>query len=60
MHYGLAFILSMPFTLKNYKLVTDHCYFPFQSIPGGFNALRRLYTDIQEPMMNAAQEQVDF
>ena len=28
----------------------------FQSIPGGFNALQRMYTDIQEPMMNAAQE----
>ena len=27
-----------------------------QSIPGGFNALQRMYTDIQEPMMNAAQE----
>jgi len=27
-----------------------------QSLPGGFNALQRMYTDIQEPMMNAAQE----
>lgn len=30
----------------------------FQSLPGGFNALQRMYTDIQEPMMDAAQEQV--
>lgn len=28
------------------------------SIPGGYNALRRMYTDIQEPMLSAAQEQV--
>ena len=34
------------------------CFLFLQSIPGGFNALRRLYTDIQEPMLNAAQEQV--
>lgn len=27
-----------------------------QSIPGGFNALQRMYHDIQEPMMSAAQE----
>ena len=27
----------------------------FQSIPGGFNALQRMYRDYQEPMMNAAQ-----
>ena len=24
--------------------------------PGGYNALMRLYRDIQEPMLNAAQE----
>ena len=28
-----------------------------ESIPGGYNALRRMYTDYQEPMLNAAQEQ---
>lgn len=28
-----------------------------ESIPGGYNALRRMYEDIQEPMLNAAQEQ---
>ena len=27
-----------------------------QSIPGGFNALQRMYRDIQEPMMSAAQD----
>ncbi|PFX34789.1 Ubiquilin-1 [Stylophora pistillata] len=29
----------------------------FKSLPGGFNALQRMYTDIQEPMLNATQEQ---
>ena len=28
----------------------------FQSLPGGFGALQRMYHDIQEPMMNAATE----
>lgn len=28
----------------------------FEGIPGGMAALQRLYRDIQEPMMNAAQE----
>lgn len=31
-------------------------FVPVQSLPGGFNALQRMYRDIQEPMMNAAQE----
>ena len=32
----------------------------WQSLPGGFNALQRMYTDIQEPMLNATQEQVKY
>ncbi|KAI8508062.1 Ubiquilin-1 [Branchiostoma belcheri] len=35
----------------------DRALSNLESIPGGYNALRRMYTDIQEPMMNAAQEQ---
>ncbi len=31
-----------------------------QSLPGGFNALARMYTEIQEPMMDAAQESVSW
>jgi len=31
-------------------------YICFQSLPGGFGALQRMYHDIQEPMMNAATE----
>jgi len=36
----------------------DRAMSNLESIPGGFNALRRLYTDVQEPMMNAADEQM--
>merc|ERR1712096_516979 len=35
----------------------DRAMSNLESIPGGFNALRRLYTDVQEPMLNAAEEQ---
>nr|CAB3267468.1 ubiquilin-1 [Phallusia mammillata] len=35
----------------------DRAMSNLESIPGGYNALRRLYTDVQEPMLNAAQEQ---
>ncbi|XP_077989399.1 ubiquilin-1-like [Glandiceps talaboti] len=34
----------------------DRALSNLESIPGGYNALRRMYTDIQEPMLNAAQE----
>lgn len=34
----------------------DRALSNLESMPGGFNALRRLYNDVQEPMMNAAQE----
>lgn len=29
-----------------------------QSMPGGFNALRRLYQEVQEPMYQATESQV--
>ncbi|NXV24702.1 UBQL1 protein, partial [Cepphus grylle] len=35
----------------------DRALSNLESIPGGYNALRRMYMDIQEPMLNAAQEQ---
>ncbi|XP_064608467.1 ubiquilin-1-like isoform X2 [Liolophura sinensis] len=34
----------------------DRAMSNLESIPGGFNALQRMYRDIQEPMLNAAQE----
>ncbi|KAK3735016.1 hypothetical protein QZH41_010667 [Actinostola sp. cb2023] len=36
----------------------DRALSNLESLPGGFNALQRMYTDIQEPMMDAAQEQI--
>ncbi|XP_074650696.1 ubiquilin-4-like [Tubulanus polymorphus] len=36
----------------------DRAMSNLESIPGGFNALQRMYHDIQEPMMNAAQESI--
>ncbi|KAJ1059196.1 hypothetical protein K5549_007997 [Capra hircus] len=36
----------------------DRALSNLESIPGGYNALRRMYTDIQEPMLSAAQEQM--
>lgn len=38
----------------------DRALSNLESIPGGYNALRRMYTDIQEPMFSAAREQVNF
>ncbi|KAI7697567.1 Ubiquilin-1 [Sarcoptes scabiei] len=35
----------------------DRAMSNLESLPGGYNALRRMYTELQEPMMNAAQEQ---
>ncbi|XP_032941871.1 ubiquilin-1 isoform X4 [Catharus ustulatus] len=35
----------------------DRALSNLESIPGGYNALRRMYTDIQEPILNAAEEQ---
>lgn len=38
----------------------DRALSNLESIPGGYNALRRMYTDIQEPMFSAAREQVRY
>ncbi|XP_077864586.1 ubiquilin-1-like [Saccoglossus kowalevskii] len=46
-------ILSNP---QMQQLMEVTMCFIHTSIPGGYNALRRMYTDIQEPMLNAAQE----
>lgn len=35
----------------------DRALSNLESLPGGYNALRRMYTEFQEPMLNAAQEQ---
>ncbi|OQR73721.1 ubiquilin-1-like [Tropilaelaps mercedesae] len=35
----------------------DRALSNLESIPGGYNQLRRMYTDLHEPMLNAASEQ---
>jgi len=45
-----------PSMLQELMRTQDRAMSNLESIPGGFNALQRMYTDIQEPMMNAAQE----
>lgn len=36
----------------------DRALSNLESVPGGYSALRRMYTDIQEPMFSAARDQV--
>lgn len=35
----------------------DRALSNLESLPGGFNALQRIYRDVEEPMMNAARDQ---
>lgn len=46
-----------PAMLQEMMRNQDRALSNLESIPGGYNALRRMYTDVQEPMLNAAQEQ---
>lgn len=46
-----------PAMLQELMRTQDRALSNLESIPGGYNALRRMYTELQEPMMNAAQEQ---
>ncbi|XP_071503593.1 ubiquilin-1-like [Diadema antillarum] len=47
-----------PAMMQEMMRTQDRALSNLESIPGGYNALRRMYTDIQEPMLNAAQEQL--
>jgi len=46
-----------PAALQELMRTQDRALSNLESLPGGFNALRRMYSELQEPMMNAAQEQ---
>lgn len=46
-----------PSMLQELMRTQDRALSNLESIPGGYNALRRMYTELQEPMLNAAQEQ---
>ncbi|KAL3865889.1 hypothetical protein ACJMK2_043237 [Sinanodonta woodiana] len=45
-----------PAMLQELMRSQDRAMSNLESLPGGFNALQRMYRDIQEPMLNAAQE----
>eukprot|EP00914_Ancora_sagittata_P016712 GHVO01033161.1.p1 GENE.GHVO01033161.1~~GHVO01033161.1.p1 ORF type:complete len:410 (+),score=47.25 GHVO01033161.1:118-1230(+) len=45
-----------PTMLQELMRTQDRAMSNLESIPGGFNALQRMYRDIQEPMMSAANE----
>lgn len=42
--------------MRNYDRALNN----MESMPGGFNALRRIYTEFQEPLMNAFQDSNQF
>merc|ERR1719451_279154 len=46
-----------PAMLQEMMRNQDRAMSNLESLPGGQNALHRMYRDIQEPMLNAAQEQ---
>uniref|UniRef100_A0A1B6C8K6 UBA domain-containing protein n=1 Tax=Clastoptera arizonana TaxID=38151 RepID=A0A1B6C8K6_9HEMI len=46
-----------PSMLQELMRSQDRAMSNLESIPGGYNALQRMYRDIQEPMLNAANEQ---
>lgn len=50
-------IARNPAMLQELMRSQDRALSNLESIPGGYNALQRMYRDIQEPMLNAAQEQ---
>ncbi|GAB6023079.1 hypothetical protein CHUAL_007170 [Chamberlinius hualienensis] len=47
-----------PTMMQELMRAHDRAISNLESLPGGYNALRRMYTEIQEPMMSAAQEQL--
>lgn len=50
-------VVRNPSMLQELMRTQDRALSNLESIPGGYNALRRIYTELQEPMLNAAQEQ---
>ncbi|XP_035233656.1 ubiquilin-1-like, partial [Stegodyphus dumicola] len=50
-------IMRNPAMLQEVMRNQDRALSNIESVPGGYNALRRMYTELQEPMYNAAQEQ---
>ncbi|XP_076354648.1 ubiquilin-1-like isoform X2 [Tachypleus tridentatus] len=51
-------VVRNPAMLQELMRSQDRALSNLESVPGGYNALRRMYTDLQEPMLSAAQEQL--
>jgi len=47
-----------PAAFQELMRTQDRALSNLESIPGGYNALQRMYRDIQEPMLNAVQERM--
>jgi len=47
-----------PAAFQELMRTQDRALSNLESIPGGYNALQRMYRDIQEPMLNAVQERL--
>jgi len=47
-----------PAAFQELMRTQDRALSNLESIPGGYNALHRMYRDIQEPMLNAVQERL--
>jgi ubiquilin len=47
-----------PAAFQELMRTQDRALSNLESIPGGYNALTRMYRDIQEPMLNAVQERL--
>lgn len=50
-------MMRNPSAFQELMRTHDRALSNLESLPGGYNALRRMYTELQEPILNAAQEQ---
>ncbi|XP_074073519.1 ubiquilin-3 isoform X2 [Macrotis lagotis] len=55
MHQTLEFLRN-PAMMQEMMRSQDRALSNLESIPGGYNALRTMYTDVLDPMLNAVQE----
>eukprot|EP00210_Caulerpa_lentillifera_P008454 g8066.t1 len=52
-------LVSNPNLMQEHMRNVDRAMSNLESIPGGFNALRQIYENVQEPLMNAATTQTE-
>ena len=50
-------MMRNPHAMQQMMRSQDLAMSQIENLPGGFNALRRMYEDVHEPMMNAMQQQ---